>query len=184
MNNIPGSLTDNHFLLTKGKPQYLSDTIVFISIMLLTTEGCGMQGQILRRWKEKNFLVKIRVVRKKLCLLKDPGKGLLEKSGCTYYHQGFRIQSHLLIKSLLFIFKRKAILWLSESPACETTGGQIKTGFHPPAFPTLQLQCFNTIDVPTPCENWNAVDLCFQNKQEFNFPAFPVFSRFIPGAWF
>lgn len=53
MNNISGSLTDNHFLFTKAKPQYLSDTIVFISIMVLTTEGCRMEGQILRWWKEK-----------------------------------------------------------------------------------------------------------------------------------
>ena len=36
----------------------------------------GTNSEMVER---KNFLVKIRVVRKKLCLLKDPGKGLLEK---------------------------------------------------------------------------------------------------------
>ena len=78
MNNIPGSLTDNHFLFTKAKPQYLSDTSVYFNHV---TDYRGIQdgGANSETVERKNLLVKIRVVRKKLCLLKDPGKGLLKK---------------------------------------------------------------------------------------------------------
>ena len=67
MNNIPGSLTDNHFLFTKAKPQYLSDTSVYFNHV---TDYRGIQdgGANSETVERKNLLVKIRVVRKKLCL--------------------------------------------------------------------------------------------------------------------
>lgn len=77
MNNIPGSLTDNHFLLPRQKPQYLSDN----SCLNHVTDYRGIQdgGANSETVERKKPPVKIRVAVKKLCLLKDPGKGLLKK---------------------------------------------------------------------------------------------------------
>lgn len=115
MNNIPGSLTDNHFLFTKAKPQYLSDTIVYFNHV---TDYRGIQdgGANSETVERKNLLVKIRVVRKKLCLLKDPGKGLLKKVAVLIIIKASESSPIYLLSP--YYLSLKGIQ--KESPACET----------------------------------------------------------------
>lgn len=102
---------------------------------------------------------------------------------CTY-NQGFRIRSVLTdYIPIVCLHRLPDVTDVTPKLSLDNSwswGGK-KTR---PFFSTLSapaLQHYPDL-LPYP-ENWNALALCFQNKHESSFPALPVFTRFIPGAW-
>lgn len=164
MINIPGSLTDNNFLFTKAnRNTWVTQYCLSQSCYWLRRDE-GWRGEFWddgkagKSWSgQKNAVLIVRL-----------WKGFVGKSGCTY-SQGFNIRAsksspiYLLSHYCLSSEGNQYNCYQEAQPVKQLEGKTRQDSILPPSL-ALQLQCYNTIDLPPCQENWNAVALCFQNK--------------------